>query len=94
MFQASLCQSSGAQTVCYYIRFSALDVLAGVFRSGEAGRVHCVENGIRLVEGLLTACEFASCQQTCMTYTIAVCTLKNLRWTEELPETCGVLFKK
>jgi len=32
---------------------------------------------------------FASCQQTCMTYTIAVCTLKNpWWWTEELSETC------
>jgi hypothetical protein len=31
----------------------------------------------------------ASCQQTCMTYTIAVCTVKNSRlWTEELSETC------
>ena len=37
----------------------------------------------------------ASCQQTCMTYTIAVCTVKNSRWcTEELSETCRVLFQK
>jgi len=36
----------------------------------------------------------ASCQQTCMTYTIAVCTVKNSWWwTEELSETCGVLFQ-
>jgi len=29
------------------------------------------------------------CLQTCMTYTIAVCTVKNSRWwTEELSETC------
>ena len=35
-----------------------------------------------------------SCQQTCMTYTSAVCTLKNSRWTEELSETCRVLFQK
>jgi len=35
------------------------------------------------------------CQQTCMTYTIAVCTVKNSRWwTEELSETCRVLFEK
>jgi len=34
-------------------------------------------------------------QQTCMTYTIAVCTAKNCqRWTEELSETCRVLFQK
>ena len=37
----------------------------------------------------------ASCQQTCMTYNIAVCTVKHSwRWTEELSETCGVLFQK
>jgi hypothetical protein len=36
----------------------------------------------------------ASCQQTCMTYTIAVCTVKNSWWwTEELSETCGVSFQ-
>jgi len=36
-----------------------------------------------------------SCQQTCMTYTIAVCTVRNSRWwTEELSETCRVLFQE
>jgi len=31
----------------------------------------------------------------CMTYTIAVCTVKNSWWwTEELSETCRVLFQK
>jgi len=39
--------------------------------------------------------QIASCQQTCMTYTIAVCTVKNSWWwTEELSETCRVLFQK
>jgi len=28
----------------------------------------------------------AGCQQTCMTYTIAVCIVKKWRWTEELSE--------
>jgi len=33
--------------------------------------------------------------KTCMTYTIAVCTVKNsVRWTEELSEICRILFKK
>jgi len=33
--------------------------------------------------------------QTCTTYTIAVCTVKNCWWwTEELSETCRVLFQK
>jgi len=37
----------------------------------------------------------ASCQQTCITCTIAVCTVKNSWWwTEELSETCRVLFQK
>jgi len=37
----------------------------------------------------------ATSQQTCMTYTIAVCTGKNSWWwTEELSETCRVLFQK
>jgi hypothetical protein len=36
----------------------------------------------------------ASCQQTCMTYTIAVCTVKNSWWwTEELSETYRVSFQ-
>jgi len=37
----------------------------------------------------------ASSQQTCMTYTVAVCTVKNSWWwTEGLSETCRVLFQK
>ena len=36
-----------------------------------------------------------SCQQTCMTYTIAVCKVKSSWWcTEELSEICRVLFQK
>jgi len=37
----------------------------------------------------------ASSQQTCMTYTIAVCTVKiSWWWTEDLSETCRVSFQK
>jgi len=38
----------------------------------------------------------ASCQQTCMTHTNAVCTVKKTPWwwTEEMSETCRVLFEK
>ena len=37
----------------------------------------------------------ARCQQTCVSYTIAVCTVKNSWWwAEELSETCRVLFQK
>jgi hypothetical protein len=43
----------------------------------------------RFVDSLL-----ASCRQTCMTCTIAVCTVKISRWwTEELSETCRVSFQ-
>jgi len=55
----------------------------------------------------LTACEqdrdgtssvpilLAGCQQNCTAYTIAVCTVKgSCWWTEELSETCRVLFQK
>ena len=36
----------------------------------------------------------ASCPQDCMTYTIAVCTVKNSWWwTEELSETCRISFQ-
>jgi len=38
---------------------------------------------------------FASCQQIYVTYTIAVCTVKNpWWWTEELSETCKFSFQK
>jgi len=37
----------------------------------------------------------ASCQQTCMTYIIAVCRVKNSWWwTEELSEKCRVTFQE
>jgi len=46
-------------------------------------------NRIRILN--LLAC----CQQTCMTYTIAVCTQKNSWWwKEELSETCRFPFQK
>ena len=54
---------------------------------------HCTHSNTRtyrLADSLL-----ASCQQTCMTYTIAVSAVKNIWWwTEELSETCRVLFQK
>ena len=37
----------------------------------------------------------ASCQKTCMTYTIAVCTVKNSWWwTEKISETCRISFQE
>jgi hypothetical protein len=38
---------------------------------------------------------FESCLKTCMTYTIAVCTVNNSWWwTQELSETCRISFPK
>jgi hypothetical protein len=38
---------------------------------------------------------FENCPQTCMTYTIAECTVNiSWWWTEELSETCRVSFQK
>jgi len=77
------------------------------FLCPSSGVSHCTHsNGIGHT-GLLTACEqnqdgtgrsvlilLASCQQTCMTYNIAVCTVWNCWWwTVELSETCGVSFQ-
>jgi len=52
---------------------------------------------VYVIQVLLTACD-GSCLQavskSCMTYSIAVCTVKNSGWrTEELSETCRVLFQ-
>jgi hypothetical protein len=61
---------------------------------------HCTHSKGMCHTGLLTACEqeqtllFASSQQTSMTYTIAVCTVKNSWWwTEELSERRRVSFQ-
>jgi len=62
---------------------------------------HCTHSNGICYKGLLTACEqnililLASCLQTCMTYTIVVCTVKNSGWwTEELSETCRFSFQE
>jgi len=50
---------------------------------------------LRAGSGRFVLTVLASCQQTCMTYTTAVCTVRNYWWwTEELSETCRVLFQK
>jgi len=65
---------------------------------------HCTHSTGICHTGLQTACEqdqdgtslilLASCQQTCMTYTIAVCTANNSWWwTEELSKTRRVHLK-
>jgi len=52
-------------------------------------------DSLRAGSGCSTLILHASCQQTCMTYTIAVCTVKNSWWwTEELSETCTVSFQE
>jgi hypothetical protein len=69
-----------------------LTLLCVQWKSPDDGQRNCpkhVEFYSICHTGLLTAC----CQETCMTYTIAVCTVKNAWWwTEELSETCRVLW--
>jgi hypothetical protein len=72
----------------------------GQFLCPTLGVFHCTHSNGICHTGLLTACEqehmllLASWQQTCMTYSIAVCTVKNSWcWTEELSETCRVLLQ-
>ena len=67
----------------------------------SSGVQHCTHSNGVCHTCLLRACEQDqswSCSQavskTCMTYIIAVCTVKNsLWWTEELSEICRVLFQ-
>ena len=61
----------------------------GQFLCPSSWVLHCTHSNGLCHTGLQ-----ASCQQTCMTYTIAVCTVKNSWWwTEELSETCRVSFQ-
>jgi len=53
----------------------------------------CVDS-LRAGSGRNILILLASYLQTCMTYTIAVCTVRNSWWwTEELSETCRVSFQ-
>jgi len=71
------------------------------FRRREFCTVHTAM--VYVIQVFLTACKqdqdgSRSClravRKTCMTYTIAVCTVQNSwRWTEELLETCRVSFQ-
>jgi hypothetical protein len=72
----------------------------GQFLCPSSGIFYCTHGNDISHTVLLTACEqehlllLASCQHTFMTYTIAVCTVKNSWWwTEELPETCRIHSK-
>jgi len=53
-------------------------------------------DSLRAMVYVIQVCwQLASCQQTCMTYTIAVCTMENSWWwTEELSEICRVSFQE
>jgi hypothetical protein len=72
----------------------------GQFVFPSSGVFYCTHsNGIGHT-GLPTACELehllllTSCQQTCMTYTIAMCTVENSWWwKKELSETCRISFQ-
>jgi len=63
----------------------------GQFLCPSSRVFHCTHSNVICHTGLLTA----SCQQTRMTRTIAVCTVKNSWWwTEELSEICRILFQE
>ena len=66
----------------------------GHFLCPSLGVFHCTHS-LRAGSGRSSVLiRLASYQQTCMTYTIAVCTVKNSWWwTEELFETCRILFQ-
>ena len=68
----------------------------GQFLCPSSGVFHCIHSyaipriSYRFVDNLR-----ASCQQTCMTYAIDVCTVKNSWWwTGELSETCRISFQE
>jgi hypothetical protein len=73
---------------------------SGVFFTVHTAMVYVIQVFSQLVSRSECSCSqavsrililFARCQQTCMTYTIAVCTVENSWWwTEELSETCRV----
>jgi len=55
---------------------------------------YCFADSLRAGSGCSILILLASCQQNSMTYTIAVCTVKNSWWwTEELSEICRVSFQ-
>jgi len=78
----------------------------GQFLCPSSGVFHCTHSkqwymsyrfadSLRAGSGCSILILLASCQQTCMTYTIAVCTVKNpWWWTEEMSKTCRVPFQK
>jgi len=71
----------------------------GQFFCPPSGVFHCTRRNGLSHTGLLTACEqdqdnVLILLASCMTYTIAVCTVKNSWWwTEELSETCSFIPK-
>ena len=63
------------------------------FLCPSSGVFHCTHSNGVCHTGLLRACEQAVSNPV-LTYTTAVCTVKNSWWwTEELSETCRVLFQ-
>jgi hypothetical protein len=77
----SIIRSYSLYTQQWYISYSFIDN----FRAGSGWNCSSILNLLLLLE---------SCLQTCMTSTIAECTVNNSWWwTEELSETCRVSFQ-
>ena len=76
----------------------------GQFLCPSSGVFHCTysnmymsyrfADSLRAGSGCSILILLASCHQTCIAYTIAVCTVENSWWwTEELSDTCRVSFQ-
>jgi hypothetical protein len=76
-----------------------ISLLCVQWKSPDDGQRNCPKH-VEFIPKIIWACKqehlllLTGCQQTCITYTIAVCTVKNSWWwTEELSETCRVHSK-
>jgi hypothetical protein len=88
----SIVRSYSLYTERWYMPYRSVDS----FRAGSGW--NCSPDPARKLSTILCNSSILvvleSCLQTCMTYTIAVCTVNNSWWwTEELSETCRVLFQ-
>jgi hypothetical protein len=66
----------------------------GQFLCPSSGVFHCTQQYYMSYSSRIRILLLESCLQTCMTHTIAECTvLDSWLWTEELSETCAVSFQ-
>ena len=67
----------------------------GQFLCPSSGAFHCTHSNGDVIQDVPSSSCSQAVSKTCMTYTIAVCRVKNSWWwTETLSETCRVSFQK